>query len=115
MLLNAFKMRDLQTLITLLDMAEAEHITDVRWLRTKLNEKLGKDRRQGIREGWKDRKPKAQRGLKMPAKVCPDCGTIMHMVIDIKGNPMQVFGCKKCRYSEWSDKTFEEYVAELNK
>ena len=49
---------------------------------------------------------------------CPECGTEMMLavgVIDTDGNRRNSsWKCRECLYEEYSDKTFDEWVEELN-
>ena len=98
---RAFGRRDLQTLLLILDTAEAEGITDTRFLKTRIANFIDDDYRKRNQLHVKTRVARR----KAPTK-CPQCGKgVMRLALDEKGmvlevDGMKIIGCRSCRYSE---------------
>lgn len=88
---NAHKIRDLQNYLTMLNQCESEGVTDIRFVRERLQ--------NHINEKFKERRVD-KKGLKAERKMCKSCGNgVLVGPYKVDGNLL--FRCtKKCGYSE---------------
>lgn len=91
--LSAFKGRDIQLCLHLLNLVEAEGVTDIRFVRQRLQVAI----EQSLRPVAVVQK-KRYRAIG-PVKKCPVCGMRMGPV-NTGGEKIKILGCRNCRYSE---------------
>jgi hypothetical protein len=99
--ISAFNLRDIQTFLALLNTVEIEGVTDLRFVRQRLQERVDGKRLGMRRDGAARRRLYKDNGGKdkHPALVpCPSCGLgVLVQVLNNEG--LRVVGCKVCRYS----------------
>lgn len=96
--LEGFSIRDLQNCLHLLTAAEADGITDARFLRARLSEVIERDRQ--TRSKTKRQNKLATAKLPMPRTTnCPSCGKMA--VVESVVDGQRIGTCLTCRWSEY--------------
>jgi len=90
--LKVYKNRELQNLIAVINQCETKGVTDIRFVREKIQNHLDIEFRELIQQDRKIKKVKTK-------ELCPSCGKGSFDKIYNEEN-LNLFGCKKCRYSE---------------
>lgn len=94
MKLTAYTNKALQHFMAMLNQAENTGVTDIRFLRQRIQRHLESQYREMTVKTRKYNKVK-----RVNSKTCPECGQAL-MVPVLNNEGLQIIGCKKCRYSE---------------
>lgn len=89
--LQAYNLKDIQSLIHILTECEVEGITDVRFVRVRLEERV---RQKVMKKRQKNTQPPEEQHY----HECPECGKTAAEKLEIEG--LHLLVCKACRYSE---------------
>ncbi|MBV5328488.1 MAG: hypothetical protein JZU65_12785 [Chlorobium sp.] len=98
-MIEAFKLKDIQNFLALLNMFEAQGITDIRFVRERIQNGVSDQ----LLQHRKTRKTSEDRSLvkpsPMPMRICPSClQDTMIPAANVDG--LKILACRKCRYSE---------------
>lgn len=101
--LNHFKGKDIQNFITIINSCEKEGVTDIRFVRTKLqeyvNEVMVGNRLKKRKTIHTQKKAYIHDEKVVVLETCPSCGKgLLTPWLNKEG--LNIFGCKKCRYSK---------------
>lgn len=95
--LEIFNGKELQRFIAIINQCENKGITDIRFVRTQIQDTLAfrfKEQHLSIKK--EERK---QKQVIRSLKICSNCGkSILEPIVNNEG--LNIFGCRKCRYSE---------------
>lgn len=91
---NVYTNKELQHFLAMLNRCEAGGVSDIRFVRQKIQAHIeGQYRDQSVRSR------RYQKVKKIESKACPSCGqALLIPVMNQEG--LNILGCKKCRYSE---------------
>lgn len=92
--INIFNLRDLQQFLALLNEAEGAGVTDVRFLRQRIQNHIEKTANTG-----RVRPMRVARQQRPSFQTCPSCEKGLLMPV-INREGLKIVGCKKCRYSK---------------
>ncbi len=91
---RAYKAKDLQNFISFLNQSESEGVTDIRFVRERLQNHINSNYK-----ATRLSKRRAGKVQKIESVTCPECGQSL-MVPVLNNEGLKILGCKKCRYSE---------------
>jgi Zn ribbon nucleic-acid-binding protein len=90
--LSVYKNKDLQNFIAIINQCEGKGVTEIRFVREKIQNHLDKEFMELIKDSKKIKKIKSK-------EICPSCKKgSFDRIYNEEG--LNLFGCKKCRYSE---------------
>ena len=97
---KAFGMRDIQTMMLILNMSEGEGVTDLQILKGKMQDHVNKEY-----AAIKGTRFKSRVNKRKFIRPCPECDWNLSIVLTLQGRPLIEDGygfltCKKCRYGE---------------
>lgn len=92
--LNAYTNKELQHFLAMLNQSESRGVTDIRFVREKIQRHIESQYRE-----QKIKVLRVKKVRKIESITCPSCGQAL-MVPVLNNEGLNIIGCKKCRYSE---------------